>query len=642
MNRTSERFTSPLDCSNPFRPLSHSPPTAVPRRSWFSRPKTRADQIPVGLWAQFRRQSPGYIAGLVLLAGYQYLQYLFDNKLDSAVDAAVSGHGDLVVDLGLLLVGLAIVSFGARVLSRIAIFNGGRHAEYEIRRALLDHLQRLGPAFYGRMPTGDIMSRVTNDLGQVRLLLGFGVLNLFGTSFALISGLAVTFERSVKLTFASLAGLPLLMVVVLFFSRSMFKRQRENQAALGQLSDRVQSSIAGVRVVRSFGLEEAERARFELGNQDYLEKSLRLARLRGVMFPVMQLFSSVGLVVLLWYGGHLVLTDPTFDAGSFLAFFRALARLTWPLISLGFLISVVQRGRASYSRVKAVFDIQPDVVDGDQPMRDGPSSLEVRHLSFGYPGKKVLHDVSFELPHGGSLAIVGRTAAGKSTLALLLARLQNTPRGSVFLGGVDICDLSLSDLRSAVGYAQQDPFLFSTTVGRNVAFVLEDPDSEQARRTVLTATQEAQIREEIESLPHGFDTVVGERGVQLSGGQKQRTALARALVSEPRILVLDDPLSAVDGRTEAAILAAIDRQREKRSVILITHRVAAAKRCDSILVLDEGRVVERGTHDELAASGGLYASFADEQRVESALHELGGQGVEQKDVEQKDVVEVSL
>jgi len=318
-----------------------------------------------------------------------------------------------------------------------------------------------------------------------------------------------------------------------------------------------------------------------------------------------------------------VLTDPTFGAGSFVAFFRALARLTWPLISVGFLISVVQRGRASYARVKAIFDTVPDTQDGDRELAAGPVNLRVTNLAFGYPGKNVLDGVSFELQAGKSLAVVGRTGSGKSTLALLLARLQQTPRGAVFLNDVDICDLPLATLRSTVGYAQQDPFLFSTTVGRNIAYVLPNPDSESAHGTVLAAAEEAQIRAELESLPEGFDTVVGERGVQLSAGQKQRTSLARALVSEPRILVLDDPLSAVDGRTEAAILEAIDRQRARRSVILITHRVAAAKRCDSILVLDEGRVLERGTHEQLLRNGGLYAAFAEEQRVESELRDLG-------------------
>lgn len=597
-------------------------------RAWFTARKLPADQLPMGLWAQARRQLPGYLAGLLLLAVYQYLQYLFDNQLDRAVNVAVNGAAGQVSRLGMILVGIAVVSFGARVLSRIAIFNGGRNAEYEIRRGLLDHLQRLGPSFYGRTATGEIMSRVTNDLAQVRLLLGFGVLNLFGTTFTLISALAVMLERSVPLTLASLAGLPLLMVVVVVFSRQMFKRQRENQAALGELSDRVQSSIAGVRVVRSFGLEAAERRRFDVSNMVYLDRSLRLARLRGIMWPIMQAFSSVGVIALLWYGGHLVLTDPSFDAGSFVAFFRASSRLTWPLISLGFLISVVQRGRASYSRIKALLDVAPDIVDGEGVLPSGALRLEVRDLSFEYPGRPVLHDVSFSLDPGRSLAIVGRTGSGKSTLALLLARLQATPRGAVFLNGVDVCDLQLSELRQAIGYAQQDAFLFSTTVGRNIGYVLTDPDTDTSRDLVLGAAEEAQIRAEIELLPEAFDTVVGERGVQLSGGQKQRTSLARALVSEPRILVLDDPLSAVDGRTEAAILKAIDRQRERRGVVLITHRVAAAQRCDSILVLDQGRVVERGTHQQLIAVGGVYATFAEEQRVEQELQRLEAQGQE--------------
>jgi ATP-binding cassette subfamily B protein len=618
-----------------FAVSDHEPSRTSPKQGgWFTAGKTPPEQIPVGLWAQFRRQSPGYAAGLLVLALYQYLQYLFDNLLDEAVDKAVAGNGEAAANggfagmgldatqLGVVLVLIALVSFGARVVSRVAIFNGGRNAEYELRRALLHHLQRLGPAFYSRMSTGDIMSRVTNDLTQVRLLLGFGVLNFFGTTFGLISALAVTLERSVKLTLASLSTFPLLIVVVMVFSRQMFTRQRENQVSLGALSDRVQSSIAGVRVVRSFGLEEAEMQRFEISNQDYLDKSLRLARLRGVMWPIMGAIASFGSIVLLWYGGHLVLTDPSFDAGSFVAFLRALGRLTWPLISLGFLISVIQRGRASYLRVQALFDSKPDITDGDEPLPAGPVRLEVKDLSFSYPTKQVLSNVSFELMPGKSLAIVGRTGSGKTTLALLLARLQQTPRGAVFLSGVDVCDLPLESLRKTVGYAQQDPFLFSTTIGRNIGYVLAEPDSELGHRTVEAAAEEAQLSGEIAILPHGFDTVVGERGVQLSGGQKQRTSLARALVSEPAILVLDDPLSAVDGRTEAAILHAIDRQRARRGVILITHRVSAAQRCDEILVLDRGQVVARGSHAELMSQGGLYAVFAEEQRVESELKEI--------------------
>lgn len=590
----------------------------------FTAKKTAAETIPIGLWAQFHRQLPGYAVGLVLLAVYNYLQYAFDVQLDQAVKVAVNHVPGNVTTLGLLLVGIAIVSFFVRVVSRVAIFNGGRNAEYELRRALLHHLHKLGPSFYSRMPTGDIMSRVTNDLAQVRLLLGFGVLNFFSTMFALVSSLAVTLQRSVKLTLASLAMLPFLMLVVWIFSRRMYFLQRDNQDALGRLSDRVQSSIAGVRVVRSFGLEASEVRHFERVNDDYLEKALRLARLRGFMWPVMQAISSTGVVVLLWYGGHLVLTDPTFDEGSFLAFFRALTRLTWPLISLGFMISVIQRGRASYSRVREIFECQPDIESGTGalPHTGAPPSLELRHLSFSYGEHKVLDDISFSLPPSGSLAVVGRTGSGKSTLALLLSRLQKTPRGSIFLDGVDVCDLPLSELRQAIGYAQQDPFLFSTTLGRNIAYSLDEPDTKEAFEVVKEAAHDAQLAGEVETLPDGYDTVVGERGVQLSGGQKQRAALARALVSEPRILVLDDPLSAVDARTEAAILNALDKQRAQRSVVLITHRVSAARHCDRIVVLDGGRVVGYGTHDELVARGGLYATFAEEQRLESELQEF--------------------
>ena len=495
--------------------------------------KTPAADIPIGLWAHFRRQLPGYLVGFTFLAGYQYLQYSFDNQLDHAVDAAVGGRSHEALGIGGVLIAIAVVSFGARVLSRMLIFNGGRNAEYDLRRALLAQLHRLGQSFYSRMPTGDIMSRVTNDLSQVRLLLGFGVLNFFSTIFVLVSTLAVLLERSVKLTLASLSVLPFLVVVVLSFSKRMFVLQRENQDAMGKLSERVQSSISGVRVVRAFGLEKTEQAHFDVVNDLYLDKSLRLARLRGVMWPIMEAMSSMGVVVLLWYGGYLVLHDPSFDAGAFVAFFRALSRLTWPLISLGFMISVIERGRASFSRVREVLEAKPDIQGGKLSLPPGPLLLKVSDLSFSYGARQVLSGVSFELREGESLAIVGRTGSGKSTLAQLLARLQPTPRGAIHLNGVDVCDLPLETLRGAVGYAQQDPFLFSTTVGRNLGYALDDPDSSESENKIRVAASEAQIRDEVTALPEGFDTVVGERGVQLSGGQKQRVSLGRALVSEP-------------------------------------------------------------------------------------------------------------
>jgi ATP-binding cassette subfamily B protein len=334
--------------------------------------------------------------------------------------------------------------------------------------------------------------------------------------------------------------------------------------------------------------------------------------------------SAIGMLTVFWYGGSLIL-DGAISQGDFVAFWSALARLIWPLMALGFVTSIVQRGRASYVRLQEIFDAVPEVVDGTSPAPARFSGdLRVSHLSLRMGERAVLDDVSFHVPAGGSLAIVGRTGSGKSTLAALLPRLLPTPAGTVFLDERDVCSMPLAAVRKAIGYAQQDAFLFSTTVARNIAFSLDDPDSDAHLALTRDAAREAQILTELEGLPDGLDTVVGERGVQLSGGQRQRIALARAFLWEPPILVLDDPLSAVDARTEVLILESIERQASRRTLLLITHRVAAAARCDRVLVLDGGRAVEQGTHAELLQNGGLYAQLAEEQRLEQEMATLRG------------------
>jgi ATP-binding cassette subfamily B multidrug efflux pump len=589
-------------------------------------PEPQKKRFPTSLKGQFRRHAPQYVAGTLTLAAFQYAMNRIDVRSKIAIDTVFGADPASAWKPAALMLLLAVGAFIARIASRWYLFNAGRDAEYELRVELLRKLQQLGAAFYRKMSVGEIMSRSTSDLQQVRMLFGFGILNMINVCFAFASALQVMLGVSVKLTLACLVNLPLVILISQALSRGMYHRMRDNQAALGRMSDRLQANLAGVRVVRSFALEERERARFEATNREYLDASLALARLRGSFGPTIGTVAALGTLIFFWYGSSLLLRGPDhggFTPGAFFAFWSAFTRMTWPMIGAGFALSVVQRGRAGFDRLKDVFGAEPEVVDGPRRAPKHVSgSLSVQNLSFAYGARKVLDDVSFKVAPGESLAIVGRTGSGKTTLAMLLARLLPTPVASVRMDGTDVCELPLRSVRSAIGYAQQDAFLFSTTVARNIGFALDDPDGPGGMTKIRGAAQEAQVFEETLSLPEGFDTVVGERGVQLSGGQKQRIALARALVWEPKILILDDPLSAVDAKTESSILAAIDRQAARRTVVLVTHRIAAASRCDRVVVLDEGKIVEHGTHDELVRGGGIYAAFAEEQQMARELEEI--------------------
>ena len=570
---------------------------------------------------QFRQNLALYLIGGLMLLVQQVLMARRDFFIRDAVDAIGASKFALVEQTAAFILLVSLGAFVARLLSRVTIFTGGRNVEYNVRTAFLSHLHRLGPSFFGEVPTGEIMSRATSDLYQVRLLLGFGVLNVISSTFGLVSALYVMLSVSWKLTAASLSIVPLLMLATRWFSTNMYLRVRENQQAIGEMSNRVLASLAGVRVVRSFAMEDSELQAFEEVNNSYLDRSLRLARLRGSMSPVMGAVSALGILVVFWYGSSLLIQPNGISQGDFVAFWLALLRLIWPMMAIGFVAAIVQRGRAGFNRLKTIFDAEPDVVDGAHDIPPTVrGAIRVHELDYAFGEHQVLDKVSFEVPAGGSLAIVGRTAAGKSTLAALLPRLLPTPPETVFLDGTDICDLPVEWLRASIGYAQQDAFLFSTTVQENIGYALDAVDGNDG--PIRAAASEAQVLEDIERLADGTYTVVGERGVQLSGGQKQRVALARALIRTPSVLVLDDPMSAVDAKTEAAILDAIDRQKEERTVLLITHRVAAARRCDSIVVLDHGRIVESGRHEELISSGGIYALFAEEQQMEASLASL--------------------
>jgi ATP-binding cassette, subfamily B, multidrug efflux pump len=539
--------------------------------------------------------------------------------LREAVDALVAGNlGHVATTAGivaLLAAGMAVV----RTLSRTRVFNVGRDVEYDLRNDLLAHLHRLGPSFFQRVPTGDTMSRAINDLSQVRVMIGFGVLNIVNSAFAYTIALAMMLAMSPELTLWAVLPFPLLVLVARVLGKAMFSRSQASQEALGALSTRVQEALSGVRLVRAFGSEAEQERLFEVANQTALQKSMALVVLRGVMWPLLVGVASLGTLLVLFRGTAMVL-EGTLSVGGLVAFLAYVESLKWPTMGLGYILAVLQRGRASFLRVREILDAEPDVVEAAHPKNpQGPGAIRVEDLSYAYGDRPVLADVAFQAPANRSLAILGRTGSGKSTLAALLARIVPTPAGRVFLDGDDVTELGIRGLRQAVGFAQQEPFLFSDTIARNIGYALPETESPLAMERIRAAARAANVLDEIEGLPEGFATVVGERGVQLSGGQKQRIALARALLPSPRVLIMDDPLSAVDAKTESRILDALEVAGKGRTMILVTHRIAAAQRCDAILVLEDGRVAEQGDHATLLARDGLYSKLAARQRLEEEL-----------------------
>lgn len=574
------------------------------------------------LWPYLHPYRRHLLQGVVLLVLTNGFEKTIPYFLKRAVDALGAGELSTVRNAALSVMGLAAVMTVTRITSRIRVFNVGRDIEFDLRNDILARLHTLGPSFFQRMPTGDTMSRAINDLSQVRAMVGFGLLNAVNAVVAYPMAIAFMVAMSPELTLWALLPYPLLVLTARWVGKAMFTRSTAQQRALGNLSTRVQEALSGVRVIRAFNNQEMQHERFDAANQQALDANMKLVVLRGIMWPLLMGIGAMGTLLVLWRGSAMVLDDKL-SVGELIAFLAYGESLRWPTMGLGYILAVVQRGRASYARIREILDAEPEVVEvvsAQQP--SGQGGLAVRGLSHAFGATPVLRDVSFEVPAKGSIAIVGRTGSGKSTLAALLPRLLSTGPGQVFLDGVDVTQLRVRALRKAVGYAQQEPFLFSDTIARNIGYALEDPYSEQALSRIRAAAKEACILDEIEELPAGFDTVVGERGVQLSGGQKQRIALARALLNEPTVLVMDDPLSAVDAKTETRILDAIERAGQGKTVVLVTNRVAAARRTERIVVLEQGRVVEQGSHTELLARDGLYASLARRQQLEAELSTL--------------------
>src|SRR3954468_11071330 len=562
-----------------------------------------------------------YLIGLTLVVVSNFFATLGPRFLQHGIDALRRGGQFHEVQTAVpLLLGVALVGGAARYGMRELLNSGSRRVETDLRDHLYDHLQRMSAEFYDRYPTGDVMARTTNDLLAVRMVAGPALMYLVDTTIRallLAPAMLAISPRLTTLAFVPLLGLPVAMVVL---GRMIHQRSQAIQAQFSELTNHAHENLSGVRVVRSYRQERAEIEHFRELSETYLTRNLGLARVQGAFFPLLTLLGGLSSLVILYAGGQLVIRGSV-SVGEFVAFGVYLAMLVWPMIALGWAVNLVQRGAASMGRINELFREAPAITGAAAPISLPPASgaraLEFRSVWFSYPGARergwVLQDVSFRVEPGSSLAIVGPTGSGKSTLVDLIVRTYDPDRGAVLIDGVDVRQLSLEELRRAVGFVPQETFLFGETLRRNI--LLGSPDDGRLEQV----SEVAQLTEALPALPEGYDTMLGERGINLSGGQKQRAAIARALAQDPPLFVLDDALSAVDTNTEARILAGLRGALAGRTSIIVSHRLVAVGGADMLLVLDGGRIVERGTHAELLSAGGRYWELLRRQQMEEEL-----------------------
>jgi ATP-binding cassette, subfamily B, multidrug efflux pump len=586
------------------------------------------------LFPYFKKYRWGYVWGAFSVFATNGIWSLFpqvikratdgiDQAIHGAITYPVARHKLLVYSL--LLIAIAGSKGLFQFLTRWILIGVSRDIEFDLRNDLFRKLETLSYSYYQRVRTGDIMAKATNDLNAVRMLLGPAIMYSANTVVFTIAALFFMFKLSPKLTLCAFAPLPVASIVVQYFGRRIHERFERIQAMFSDISARTQENFSGARVVRAYAQEDAEIRQFETENREYIARSLKLVRLMGMLWPTLEFMLGLAIVIVLWVGSDEVLKG-RMSAGGFVAFNFYMVQLTWPVIALGWVINIFSRGTASLGRIYEIMTEQPEITDADvapEFRKDGDKpaatailgEIEFRDLNFAYDGVPVLHDVNLRIPAGTSLAVVGPTGSGKSTLVSLIPRIYDAAPGSVLIDSRPIREYPIEMVRRNIGFVPQETFLFGDSVRENIAFGVEEASDEEVR----AAAEAASIAADIESFPEKYQTTVGERGITLSGGQKQRTAIARAIIRNPRVLILDDALSSVDTHTEDKILNHLREIMQGRTTIFISHRVSTVRNADRIAVLHGGRIVEYGTHEELVALNGYYTDLYNKQLLEEEL-----------------------